>query len=112
MEQYCELYTSYEWHTVDEESGRVLVYMQNRRDHPSGSGTIDFPGITILHYAGDGLFDYEEDFWSVPAARKATEAYAEACTRHDAEHPAKRTRLDWGAGPSWTQGARSWFERS
>jgi hypothetical protein len=31
------------------------VYMQNRRDHPSGTGTIDFPGITILGYAGDGL---------------------------------------------------------
>ena len=39
MEEYCELYTAYEWHTIDEEHGRALVYMQNRRDHPSGTGT-------------------------------------------------------------------------
>ena len=51
MEEYCELYTAYEWHTIDEEAGRAIVYMQNRRDHPSGVGTIDFPGITILLYA-------------------------------------------------------------
>ena len=44
MEEYCELYTAYEWHTIDEEAGRAIVYMQNRRDHPSGVGTIDFPG--------------------------------------------------------------------
>ncbi|MBW2399924.1 MAG: nuclear transport factor 2 family protein [Deltaproteobacteria bacterium] len=72
MEQYCELYTAYEWHTVDEDADRVIVYMQNRRDHPSGSGTIDFPGITILHYAGGGLFDLEEDFWSVPGGQATT----------------------------------------
>src|SRR5262245_27909079 len=35
MEKYRELYTSYEWHTVDPEGGRVVFYMQNRRDHPS-----------------------------------------------------------------------------
>src|SRR5215813_9013377 len=39
MAQYPELYTAYEWHTVDAESGRAVVYMQNRRDHPSGRGT-------------------------------------------------------------------------
>ena len=39
----------------DYEIGRAVVYMQNRRDHPSGRGVIDFPGITILQYAGDGL---------------------------------------------------------
>ena len=47
MDQYCELYTAYEWHMVDE-TRRVVVYMQNRRDHPSGKGVIDFPAITIL----------------------------------------------------------------
>ena len=38
MVEYCELYTAYEWHMVDEATGRVVVYMQNRRDHPSGTG--------------------------------------------------------------------------
>jgi hypothetical protein len=111
MEEYCELYTAYEWHTVDPEAGRVIVYMQNRRDHPSGRGTLDFPGVTILEYAGDGLWSQEEDYWAVPAARAVTKQYVEACAEHDPEHKRKRTRLDWGNGPDWTRGARSWFER-
>lgn len=110
MAQYGELYTAYEWHTVDEANGRVVVYMQNRRDHPSGSGVIDFPGITVLHHAGEGLFDLEEDFWSVPGARRAMKEYAEACQEHDPEHAGKRTRLDWGNGPDWTRGARCWAD--
>ena len=111
MEEYCELYTAYEWHTIDEENGRALVSMQNRRDHPSGTGSIDFPGITILDYAGDGLWKAEEDFWAVPASRIAQKQYAEACQTHDPDHKQKRTRLNWGSGPAWTQGAPSWFGR-
>lgn len=111
MAQFGELYTAYEWHMVDPATGRVCVYMQNRRDHPSGSGTIDFPGITILHYAGNGRFDYEEDFWAVPQAQKANEAYAAACRQHDPEHAARRTRHHWGTGPAWTRGGASFAER-
>jgi SnoaL-like domain len=112
MERYCELYTVYEWHVIDPEADRIVVYMQNRRDHPSGKGAIDFPGLTILHYAGDGRFDFEEDFWAVPGAERAFREYAAAVKEHDPEHQAKRTRLDWGRGPDWTRGAPSWFERA
>jgi len=111
MERFCEIYTAYEWHVVDEAGDRILVYMQNRRDHPSGRGTIDFPGITILHYAGDGLFDFEEDYWAVRRAEAAAKDYAEAAAKHGPRHKEKRTRLDWGGGPAWTRGAKSWFER-
>lgn len=111
MERHCELYTAYEWHTVDPELGKAIVYMQNRRDHPSGVGTIDFPGITILDYAGGGKWRQEEDYWALPAARRAMAEYQEACAKHDPEHPRKRTRFAWGNGPAWTRGARTWFER-
>jgi hypothetical protein len=111
MEQFGELYTVYEWHMVDATAGRVVVYMQNRRDHPSGSGTVDFPGITILDYAGGGLWKREEDYWAVPRAHATVEEYAAACARFDPAHKEKRTRLDWGSGPSWTRGARSYAER-
>src|SRR5262245_47670427 len=111
MAQYGELYTVYEWHSVDEAAGRAIVYMQNRRDHPSGQGTIDFPGVTILDYAGRGLWKREEDFWALPAATRATEAYAEACRQLDPEHPKKQTRRDWGRGPEWTRGGPSYAER-
>ena len=92
--------------------GRVVVYMQNRRDHPSGVGTIDFPGITILEYAGDGLWKAEEDYWAVPASRRALKAYAEASQKLDPDHKQKHTRNDWGNGPAWTRGAKTWFERA
>ena len=111
MAQYGEVYTAYEWHVVDPASGRICVYMQNRRDHPSGTGVIDFPGITILHYAGGGKFDYEEDFWAVPGATKSTEEYETARKAHDRDHRKKMTRRDWGRGPEWTQGGRSYAER-
>ena len=111
MEQYCELYTAYEWHTIDEAGGRVIVYMQNRRDHPSGSGTIDFPGVTILDYAGNNRWQREEDYWAVPRAHASVEQYAAACERFDPGHREKRTRKNWGTGPAWTQGAPSFFDR-
>ena len=111
MAQYCELYTAYEWHTVDPAGGRVVFYMQNRRDHPGGTDTIDFPGISILDYAGGGTWKREEDFWSVKGRETAMQAYAEACRLHDPEHPRKHTRLHWGTGPDWTRAGRSYAER-
>jgi len=111
MAQFGELYTAYEWHMIDESKGRVCVYMQNRRDHPSGTGTIDFPGITILDYAGNNQWKREEDYWAVPKAHQATSDYAKACTEFDAQHKEKQTRLNWGNGPAWTKGAKSYRGR-
>ena len=111
MEEYCELYTAYEWHLIDEENGRLVFYMQNRRDHASGEGTIDFPGVSILEYAGDGKWKLEEDYWAVRLSRKTVRQYPEACEQFDTEHKQKRTRLNWGNGPDWTRGATSYFER-
>jgi hypothetical protein len=83
--------------------------MQNRRDNPEPGGEpIDFPGVTILQYAGDGRFSLEEDFWAYPAAMAASKQYLEAAATHDADHKQKRTRNDWGDGPPWTQGAATW----
>ena len=78
--------------------------MQNRRDNPEpGAPPIDFPGITVLQYAGDGMFSLEEDFWSLPEGIDTAKRYAAACKQFDPEHPAKRTRQDWGSGPDWTR---------
>ena len=111
MEQYGEIYSAYEWHMVDPASGRVCLYIQNRRDHPSGRGTIDFAGVSVLEYAGGGRFRCEEDFWSMTEAQRATVAYVAACQTIDPDHPKKRTRLEWGRGPDWTRGGRSFAER-
>ena len=88
-----------------------MLYVQNRRDHPSGRGTCDFPGVSVLEYAGGCKWKREEDYWAVKAREAAMRDYEAACQRHDPDHPKKRTRLDWGNGPGWTKGGRSWFER-
>ena len=72
---------------------------------------IDFPGITILDYAGNGLWSREEDFWAVPRAHATVQEYEEARTKFDPEHRRKQTRLDWGDGPEWTRGAASYAAR-
>ena len=43
------------WQRFTEKTRRVVFYAQNRRDSPEpGQPPIDFPGVSILHYAGDG----------------------------------------------------------
>ena len=111
MERYREIYTAYEWHTIDVDRGRVIFYMQNRRDDPSGQGTHDFPGVSLLEYAGNGKWKREEDFWAWKQREVAMKSYEDACRRIDPEHPKKKTRWHWGNGPEWTQGARSFAER-
>ena len=108
MEEYGEIYTAYEWHMV-EESGRVVVYMQNRRDNPeAGAPPIDFPGMTVLQYAGDGRFSLEEDFWSLVEGQRTMKQYERACAEHDPDFPRRRTRRNWGNGPDWTRGAEDY----
>jgi ketosteroid isomerase-like protein len=109
MAQYGEIYTAYEWHLASG-SGRVVVYMQNRRDNPSGDGVLDFPGVTILQYAGGGKWSLEEDYWAVPAATQMTEQYETLRKQHDRGHRDKRTRRNWGNGPAWTRGAATYWD--
>lgn len=111
MEKYREIYTGYEWHVVDPERGRVVFYVQNRRDHPTGAGTIDFPGVSILTYAGGGRWSREEDYWAVKAREVAMKEYEDACRAHDPEHPKKATRRFWGVGPEWIHGGTSYGTR-
>jgi len=111
MAQYGELYTVYEWHMVDAALGRVVVYMHNRRDHPDGQGgVLDFPGITILDYAGGGKWSKEEDYWAGPAAAQMTEQYEAARKQFDRDHRKMRLRGNWGNGPAWTRGAATYWE--
>jgi ketosteroid isomerase-like protein len=111
MERYGEIYTVYEWHVIDAERGRVVVYMRNRRDDPGGEGAFDFPGVTILEYAGGGRWKRAEDFYSATERDAAMRAYAERCRLYDPGHPGKRTRANWGDGPASTRGGPSWAER-
>ena len=109
MERYGEIYGVYDWH-VAEPSGRVVFRMINRRDHPSGQGVLDFPGISVLQYAGDGQWSAEEDYWAEKLGVEQFQAYEAALREHDSDHRGKRTRLHWGDGPEWTIGRRSYWD--
>jgi hypothetical protein len=111
MARYPEIYTYYEWHVVDAERGRVTFYMQNRRDHPNGKDTFDFPGVSILEYAGDGKWKREEDFWAWKGRETAMLGWEAACKELDPGFAQKATRWHWPAAPAWAQGARSYAER-
>jgi hypothetical protein len=61
---------------------RVVVNMQNRYYHPDPAlAPLDFPGITILEYAGGGKFSYEEDYWCVRTAKACHKEFQEAVVR-------------------------------
>jgi limonene-1,2-epoxide hydrolase len=109
MERYGEIYGVYDWHMFDA-SGRVVFRMINRRDHPSGEGMMDFPGVTILQYAGNGQWSSEEDYWAEKLGMEQFQAYAKALQEHDQEHRDKRTRRNWGDGPDWTIGKASYWD--
>ncbi len=99
MEQHGEIYGVYDWHEVDP-SGRVVFRMINRRDHPSGEGQIDFPGVTVLQYAGNNQWSMEEDYWAEKLGSEQFREYAAALKKHDPDHRNKRTRNDRGNGPA------------
>ena len=107
MEEYGEIYTAYEWHMIDDD-GRVVVYMQNRRDNPEpGAPPIDFPGMTVLQYAGNGKFSLEEDFWSLPEGietlkrvrRRVQEVRSRLPAQAHAPQLGQRSRRGRGARP-------------
>jgi hypothetical protein len=104
MKGVPEIYTVLEWYRIDNEV--VTFYVQNRRDNPDAEGPeyFDFPGLSILVYAGGGLFSSEEDYWDVGGARRTSIAYAAACDRAGITDPMDRlTRRFWPDGPTWAR---------
>ena len=69
------------WYLV--KGDRVVLNMTNRYYNPDPVGDpLDFGGISVLEYAGDGLFGYEEDYWDTTGARLAYEQFTDAVSRH------------------------------
>jgi hypothetical protein len=116
MKGVPEIYTVYEWHIIEDE--KVVFECQNRRDNPSDEGPpyFDFPGLTVLRYAGDGLWQSEIDYWDRTGARLTTEAFNAACERAGVTDPMQRlTRRHWPDGPDFArvdhEPRPSWLDR-
>ena len=70
MVQRSDVHAVLDWYVI---SGRRLILnMTNRYYNPDpGGAPFDFPGLTVLGYDGDGLFGYQEDYWSQRLAKVA-----------------------------------------
>ena len=80
MAQRADVKAVLDWYVI---SGRRLILnMTNRYYNPDPDGPpFDFPGLTVLGYAGDGLFGYQEDYWSQRLAKVAYTGWAAAVER-------------------------------
>jgi hypothetical protein len=106
MKGVPDIYTVYDWHTVDDDV--VVFHYQNRRDNPDPAGDgpeyWDFPGLSVLWYAGDGLWRGEEDYWDRDGARTTSLAFSAARERAGITDPLDTmTRGYWGRGPAWAR---------
>lgn len=52
------------WHSIDTKKGWVFCEVMNRMADIGDGQVHQEPNITILHYAGNGLFSYEEDAYN------------------------------------------------
>lgn len=52
------------WYSIDVDKGWVICEVMNRMRDPGDGAVFERPCITILKYAGDGLFAYEEDAYN------------------------------------------------
>lgn len=72
------------WHVVDDEKGWVIFQAWNRMADP-GDGTVhEAYNVTILKYAGDDQWSYEEDIYN-PASFATMLAGWEAARRQSRE---------------------------
>lgn len=80
MAQRADVHALLDWYVI---SGRRLVLrMTNRYYNPDPAGApFDFPGISVLEYAGEGLFGYQEDYWSQRLATLAHLGWTAAVER-------------------------------
>ena len=69
------------WYVV--KGDRVVFDMTNRIYHPDPSQPpIDFAGLTVLQYAGDGLFGYEEDYGDAMGSEAVYGTWMKAIEEH------------------------------
>lgn len=70
----ADVHAVLDWYLV--KGRRVVLSMQNRYYSPDPAGEpIDFAGLTVLEYAGNGLFGYEEDYWDLAGAKRAHQRF-------------------------------------
>jgi len=83
-----------DWYVVDEERGRIVCEVWN--DLPDfGDGTRHgASNLTILTYAGDGLWSGEEDVYNPATFLRATKRWCRAASEHGSLTPEAQEWLE------------------
>jgi len=88
------------WSVIDEDRGRIVCEILNVMSD-AGDGNVYQPtNVTILGYAGDGLFDYEEDVYNPTRFVEAIESWGRAAAPNDRLPDGAERWLD-AALPRW-----------
>jgi SnoaL-like domain len=84
-----------DWSIVDAERGWVVFQCQNRLEHPTepGGPPFQFPTWSLLHYAGDLRWSYEEDVYNPKRAADTIQAWIRAGGRFRAPERVKMKDL-------------------
>ena len=80
MAPYPHMTFPMDWYMIDEERGWILFQCQNRLEHPQDpSGEpFQFPTWSLIKYAGNNLWSYEEDNYNPEEASEAIRAWLKA----------------------------------
>ena len=76
-----------EWHVVDEQRGRIVCEVWNDLRDPGDGERHGASNITILTYAGDGLWSGEEDVYNPATFLRATKRWYDVAARHGRATP-------------------------
>ncbi len=67
-----------EWHVADDERGWVVFCAQNRMQDPGDGSVHQAPSWSLIKYAGNGLWSYEEDLYNPNEFVEMIGAWAQA----------------------------------
>ena len=70
------------WHVVDEPSRRVICEVRNLMPDPGDGSVHEASNLTILTYAGDGLWSREEDVYNPMRFAQMAVGWAKIAQEH------------------------------
>ena len=76
-----------EWHVVDEDRGRIVCEVWNDLPDPGDGERHGASNLTILTYAGDGLWSREEDVYNPATFLRAAQRWCRAAEQHGRTTP-------------------------
>ena len=78
----CEVkYFPVEWYIIDEERGWVVCQFWNRMSDPGDGSLHQSANFSLLKYAGNGKWNYEEDAYNIRTMAKMVKSWEQAKER-------------------------------